>query len=318
MYNIFAHTPLHEFGGILIRSIQNRIQRCDRRLICEYWLIALLGLCIRVRAKKLLTPCRERKFLLLIFFYVRIIVLLSVSQWNDLRLCWARKISTRDFCFSSNHMAMCRYWVLWFMRVSNLAYFFRGNITKQTLLKHSFRMIICDLMDSNQIFSIQRFLQWLFLPHWQRFLVGKSGSKQTHENSKNDKGVRWWIKAGTRALNSRGRRTNKSEQAPVCFQFQCRFKVSWVKRWAKLKRLHKLEHARQTPSGQEERMQWAIPISFSVYNENTIKSIICSRNVDNSWWNTTRLQVLRRRDDFQGEILPSPRVSGLGAMPKSV
>ena len=56
-------------------------------------------------------------------------------------------------------------------------------------LKHSFRTAICDLVASNQVLSVQICLQRLCFDHCQRFLVDKSGSKQTHKYSKTDKGV---------------------------------------------------------------------------------------------------------------------------------
>ena len=104
---IFAHTPLQEFGELLIRIMQNRIQRYDNRRICECRWIALLCLCIRVR-ELLLAPCRS-----------------SVQCWRlscvraychfapDLRL---QLYSAQKFRIQasrcSNHVSVCRYCVL--------------------------------------------------------------------------------------------------------------------------------------------------------------------------------------------------------------
>ena len=39
----FAHAPLQEFGDMLIKSIWNRIKRCEGKRICACCWVALLG-----------------------------------------------------------------------------------------------------------------------------------------------------------------------------------------------------------------------------------------------------------------------------------
>ena len=53
----FIHTPLSEFGDVLIKTMMNRIRRCEGKRICACWCTALRYLCesVQVFVHKLLT-----------------------------------------------------------------------------------------------------------------------------------------------------------------------------------------------------------------------------------------------------------------------
>ena len=147
-------------------------------------LMCRFALSLHPHACVLLAPCRESVFFCVYVVCVRIAILLQICAITRFTVEFGAKNGEPTLCdawYSSNHMCadiachgLCVY--------SNLVLFFRGIITQQTLLKHSFRTAICDFMGSNQVFSPQSVLQRLFFVHCQQFLVDKAGSKQTQQD----------------------------------------------------------------------------------------------------------------------------------------
>ena len=89
-------------------------------------------------------------------------------------------------------------------------------------MSYNFGIAICNLLGSNQVYDAQNLLQRLVFVHCQRFLVDKSGTEQTREFSKTDKGVRGYailehicsLIAGNHCAYC----INEFQCAPVCSQ----------------------------------------------------------------------------------------------------
>ena len=89
-------------------------------------------------------------------------VLSLIYRSRDLLLCSAQKSmpTLRDVRVHG----LCVY--------SNRVYFSGKVIAQWILLKHDYRMIICDLTSSNHNFNAQHIFQRISFVHCQRFLVG--------------------------------------------------------------------------------------------------------------------------------------------------
>ena len=82
---------------------------------------------------------------------------------------------------------------------------YTNRILFQTFRKHSFKTAMCDSMGNDQVLNAHDVLQRLIFVHCQRFLVGKSRSKQRYQGAQ---GQTRCTSTGTHAFSQCGYITN--------------------------------------------------------------------------------------------------------------